>query len=454
MKSINLLLCFLFFIPALAQDHFAGMVTSKRVGILNIGMNPSELANLNSKFELQLFATSFNIANNKVAFKDLVDGKNVEDLIFKGNEAVNFNVDGEFAGPGFAFKLLNWGFAVTSQAHIKANIVDVDSNLGAALANTVINSNGNFTTIDNYGNQRINATAWGEVGFSVARKIFENSKHKINGGITFKLLFPGSYTNVGTGNFHGTITDYSGVLYLSGATANLNVAYSGNLAGNFNNSSDYTKSLFGNINGMATDIGFDYQLKGTGKSYKLKIGASLKNMGSMTFKSDNNYSTNYTLSIPVASTIPFYQGLNLDIFKDSNSVSDIEKNLLATGYLGKDAAPLNTDFKVKLPTVLNLYADIKIVSKLGITLFMQQKMNSNSGNEQITAQNIYSVTPRVSLGFFEAFIPISVNEISGTTSGFGFRLGGFFLGSNSIITALTSDTKQADFYTGFRIGIL
>jgi hypothetical protein len=453
MKSINLLLCFLFFIPALAQDHFAGMVTSKRVGILNIGMNPSELANLNSKFELQLFATSFNIANNKVAFKDLVDGKNVEDLIFKGNDAVNFNVDGEFAGPGFAFKLANWGFAVTSQAHIKANIVDVDSNLGAALTNTAINSIGGVSTIVNNGNQRINATAWGEVGFSVAHKIFENSKHKINGGITFKLLFPGSYTNVGTGNFHGTITDHSGVLYLSDATANLNIAYSGNLAGNFNNTNDYSKSLFGNINGIATDIGFDYQLKGSGKTYKLKIGASLKNMGSMTFKSDNNSSTNYTLSIPVATTIPVYQGLNLDIFKDSNSVSDIEKNLLTTGYLDK-TTPQNTDFNVKLPTVLNLYADIKIVSKLGITLFMQQKMNSNSRNEQITAQNIYSVTPRVSLGFFEAFIPISVNEISGTTSGFGFRLGGFFLGSNSIITALTSDTKQADFYTGFRIGIL
>ena len=35
-----------------------------------------------------------------------------------------------------------------------------------------------------------------------------------------------------------------------------------------------------------------------------------------------------------------------------------------------------------------------------------------------------------------------------------FRLGGFFLGSNSAITALTSDGKQADFYTGFRFGFL
>ena len=40
---------------ASAQDHFGGITTSKRVGILNVGMNPSELSNLKSKFEVQLF---------------------------------------------------------------------------------------------------------------------------------------------------------------------------------------------------------------------------------------------------------------------------------------------------------------------------------------------------------------------------------------------------------------
>jgi len=103
---------------------------------------------------------------------------------------------------------------------------------------------------------------------------------------------------------------------------------------------------------------------------------------------------------------------------------------------------------------LNLYADIKIIPKLNITLFTQQKINSNSGNNQITSQNIISATPRFSVGFFEAYIPVALNEVSGTTAGVGFSLGGFFLGSNSAITALTSDGKQADFYTGFRFGFL
>jgi hypothetical protein len=443
----SLLLVLLVSIASYSQDHFSGITTSKRVGILNIGLNPSELANLNNHFEVQLFSTSINASNNKIGFNDIINGNNLENILFKGSEPVNFNMDSEIIGPGFAIKLLNWGFAISSKGYIKGNLIDVDPNLGSALSNGVLNSVNNGTAlISSNSNQRMNATTWGEIGFSAAHKIFENKKNKINAGVTFKLLFPGAYANVGLDNFQGRITNNLGNLVLTNATANLNIAYSGNLGNDFTNVSDYTSSVFGNLQGVATDIGFDYQLLGSNKNYKLKVGASIKNIGSMTFKSESNYSTNYSLSIQGN------QSLNLNQFQNANGVNDIETTLLNSGFLNK--SPQNTDFNVKLPTTFNLYTDIKIASKFNVTLFTQQKINSNSNNDQIMSQNIISITPRVSLGIFEAYLPLTKNEISGTTGGFGFRLGGFFLGSNSILTALTSDTKQADFYTGFRFGIL
>ena len=443
----SLLLVLLVSIASYSQDHFSGITTSKRVGILNIGLNPSELANLNNHFEVQLFSTSINASNNKIGFNDIINGNNLENILFKGSEPVNFNMDSEIIGPGFAIKLLNWGFAISSKGYIKGNLIDVDPNLGSALSNGVLNSVNNGTVlISSNSNQRMNATTWGEIGFSAAHKIFENKKNKINAGVTFKLLFPGAYANVGLDNFQGRITNNLGNLVLTNATANLNIAYSGNLGNDFTNVSDYTSSVFGNLQGVATDIGFDYQLLGSNKNYKLKVGASIKNIGSMTFKSESNYSTNYSLSIQGN------QSLNLNQFQNANGVNDIETTLLNSGFLNK--SPQNTDFNVKLPTTFNLYTDIKIASKFNVTLFTQQKINSNSNNDQIMSQNIISITPRVSLGIFEAYLPLAKNEISGTTGGFGFRLGGFFLGSNSILTALTSDTKQADFYTGFRFGIL
>jgi hypothetical protein len=447
MKKILVLLCLLFILPIFAQDHFSGITTSKRVGIINMGMNPSELANLSSKFEVQLFAASLNVSNNKVGFKDIMNGNNLENQIFKGDGPVNFRADAEFYGPGAAVKLLGWGFAISSKGHIKANIIDVDPNLGDAFSNSVLNSFGSSTIISNKNNQRVNTTSWGEVGFSVARQLFKNEKHALNGGLTLKLMFPGSYANIGAGNFNGTVsTNILGNAELTNANANLNIAYTGNLANSFTNANDYTKSVFGNLNGLAADVGFDYQLKTSANGYKLKIGAALKNMGTMTFKSNENYSKDYKLEIQGN------ESLNLNQFENAGGIKDIETILLESGYV--TLVNNKKDFKVKLPTVLNLYADFKVIPKFNLTLFLQQKMTNNTENSQITAQNIFSVSPRFSLGFFEAYLPVSFNEISGTTAGAGFRLSGFFLGSNSILTAITSNTKQADLYMGYRFGFL
>ena len=460
MKKITLLLCTLFFIPTFAQDHFSGITTSKRVGILNASLNPSELSNLDSKFEVQLMSFSLNVANNKIGFSDIANGNDLENSIFNGTGPVSFNVDADFLLPGVAFKLLNWGFAVTTAGHIKTTVTDFDPNVGDAFINGALSSITSGTkTIPKTNNQRISAATWGELGFSASHKIFENEKNKISGGVTLKLLFPGSYANIGFGNFQGTFTTNTtnpsgpdfGKIILSNATADINIAYTGGLANSFTNTSDYTKSLFGNLNGMAADFGVNYQLKGAGKSYKLKIGAAVKNIGSMTFKGDDIYSKNYELKIEDT------QKLDLKKFENVSGIKEIEAafdNTDVNGINYLNNPETKKEFKVKLPTVLNLYADIKVISKLNVTLFLQQKMNSDSANDQITSQNIFSVTPRVSLGFFEAYLPVGVNEISGTTAGLGFRLGGFFLGSNSILTAVTNDSKQADFYTGFRFGFL
>lgn len=448
MKKITLIVCSFLFVSSYGQEHFSGITTSKRVGILNGNMNPSEFSNLNSKFEIQLFAPSINVSNNKIGFSDIVDGNDIESLLFAGGENVDFSLDAEIALPGVAFRLQKWGFAVSSKAHIKANVINVDAELGDAIVNDSELVDLVPTLINNSGNQRVNATIWGELGFSVARKIWENDKNRINGGITLKLLFPGSYANIGLSQFSGTINNNGLENKLNNANANLNIAYSGNFGESFSDSSDYTSSLFGNLNGMATDFGFDYQLKAD-KGYKLKVGASVKNIGSMTFKGDDNLSTDYKLNINDGPG----GGLDLNEFNDVEGLDDIENVLLShPEYFEKTEN--SKDIKVKLPTVFNLYADVKVISKLSVTVFMQQKMGDNEKDDQITSQNSFSVTPRITLGPFEAYLPIGNNEIAGTTAGFGFRLGGFFLGSNSIVTALTSDSKQADFYTGFRFGFL
>lgn len=444
MKQFTLFAVALFAFNAYSQEHFSGITTSKRVGILNGDMNPSEFANLSSKYEIQVFTMSVNMSNNKVGFKDLTKGEDLEALIFDGQGTVNFDISAAFQGPAFAMRYKKWGFGISSKAFIKASIIDLDSDLGNAIINDNLNSVDGITSVLSTNNQRVNATTYGEIGISAARNLYETEKHQINGGITFKLLFPGSYANLGLNNFTGDIINDANGTRLTNTNSTLNLAYSGNFGDSFNETSSYTKALFGGLNGFATDLGVDYQLLNEDKSYKLKVGASVRNIGSMTFKGDDNVSQNYALNIPSG------QSLDLDAFENAEGLKDVEDVLDNSGFFTKSNSI--ADFKVKLPTVLNFYADYKIISKVSVTAFLQQKMSDDNADDQVSAPNMFTVTPRATFGAFETFVPIGTNEISGGTIGLGFRLGGFFLGSNSVLSALTSDSKQADFYFGFRFG--
>lgn len=434
---------------AFSQNQFSGISTSSRVGILNATINPAELTNLSSRFEVNIFGLSINASNDQVSFSDLDSDTDIDEILFKGNTPVNARVDADILGPSFAMKWRKWGFAITTKAYAKFDMVDLDPAIGNAIINSELALS--TTVLDYDSNQRLSGTTYGEIGLSVARTLIENDKHKFSGGVTFKLLFPASYSNFGLSKLSGNITKVGGESYLTtDGPANLNIAYSGNLANSFTDSDNYTKSIFGGFNGFAGDIGVNYQLK-TDNKYKLNAGFSIRNIGTMTFKDDNNYKTDYTLNIQPNLQNPL--GLDLSVFEDIDNLRDIEDILIANNYLSK-TAPEKKEFKVKLPTSINAYVDYKLFRKLYISAFLQQKVNKDETNEQITTPNIFSITPRVNLGFFETYIPVTFHEISGTNIGFGFRLGGFYLGSSSLVSALISDSKQGDIYTGFRWAFL
>jgi len=429
-----------------AQEHFSGINTSRRTGLLNAAINPAELTNLKNDHEVNIFNFSANIANNKLTFGDLTGSdEDFEEMLFAGSEPVNMRADVEILGPAFGFKLEKWAFAISSGAKIKADVIDVNPALGRALTNGVTSVAEVDDIIANY-NQKTSATTWGEIGLSVARDLYNTEIHKVSAGATFKLLFPGSYANIGAGNFRGTVENNLGDVNLTDASGMVNVAYSGSLANDFTDSGNFTDFFAGGLNGSAVDIGVNYQWKDVDDTgYKLNAGLAVRNLGSMTFKDDNNVSRNYSLEVGPG------ESLDLNQFEDVDSLTELEDILLDNPEFFT-ASNAQSDFKVKLPTMISAYADVKLHSKWFASAYIQQKMNEDSDNQQISMQNIVTITPRYSGNFFEAYTPLSHNEISGFTAGVGFRLGGFFIGSGSLLSAAFTDTDQADAYFGFRFG--
>lgn len=82
MKNLFLSLTLITACYSYSQEHFSGISTSKRGGLLNANNNPAELVNMNSKFEVNVFNFSLGMANNKLSFNDLIDGSNLEDKNF------------------------------------------------------------------------------------------------------------------------------------------------------------------------------------------------------------------------------------------------------------------------------------------------------------------------------------------------------------------------------------
>lgn len=429
-----------------AQEHYSGISTSRRVGLLNANLNPAELTNMQGSYEVNIFNFSINAANNKMTFGDLVGGNDdFEEMLFAGNEPLNMRIDAEILGPAFAMKVNKWAFGISSAANVKASLVDINTTLGNAVTNGGVESISEVYEILDGDSQRATGVSWGEIGLSAARELFNNERHSVSAGVTFNLLFPGTYANMSTSRFSGTITNNFGDVALTNAQAQVNFAYSGSLAGDFSDSGNFTEFFAGGLNGLSTDIGVNYQWKAIDSTtYKINAGLAIKNLGSMTFKDDNNESTNYTLDVPEG------QSIDLNQFEDAESIEEIEDILLASGYLARTGG--SRDFKVKLPAMLTAYADVNVYKKWFITGYVQQKLNEDGENDQIVVQNIVSFTPRYSTKFFEAYTPLSFNEVSDFTAGIGFRLGGFFMGSGSILSAALGDTNQADAYLGFRIG--
>jgi hypothetical protein len=450
MKKCVFFASILFSLIASSQEHFNGMSTSTKVGMLNASINPAELPNLSKKFDVNFYGFSFVASNNKIGFDDIVNGDNLEELVFQGDESVNARINAEILGPGFAMRWKKWGFGFTTKAYAQFDIVDVNTSLGDAILND--NNLASITNLTTIGNQRLSGASYGEIGFSVGRTLVDNKRHKFNAGITLKLLFPGSYSNFGTSGFSGRLTDTgAGQVFLNNASGTINIAYSGNLAESFTDFSDYSNSIFGGLNGQAFDIGVNYQLKKKGKDkYLLNFGASVRNIGSMKFTNNNNRSTTYTLNVPNDLT-----GINLNDFQNADSLRDVEQILLSYGDAIFTKQNSTQDFKINLPSTVSLYADLRIVSKLFISTFYQTNLNKNEENDQISVPSVLTITPRITVGIFEAFLPVSSHEISGTNVGLGFRLGGFYLGTSSLVSAvITDNTKQADFYTGYRLMFL
>jgi len=440
-KSTLILLFLLIANSLFAQNSFIGIQNSQRKSMHSVGMNPAEINNLTRKFELNIFSIQGSLSNNILSFQDVLnESDDLLNFVFQNADGpVNIRTSVEIMGPSIGIRFKKWSFGFTTQTFNNAHLVDFDPKLGESLTIEQLSATNNIFTINSPYNQRININGWTELGFTGGIELLELGNHKLSIGGTFKLLFPYNYVNIGLDNINGTLVQDDSDFFLSNSTGAVNITYPEMILDEDNLTFSLSPFNFTSLNGIGFDLGANYQLKDE-KGTKLNAGITLRNFGGMTF-GQNQRNTTYRMNIPQNE---FFE-LNFE-----GNLEEVESRLTESGYFTIDRQ--REGIRSSLPTLIAAYGELKVTPIFYLSLYGQQNFSDMNRNEQVVNQNLLVITPRLLLGNFEIYSPWVNYEVAGITGGLGLRVGGFFIGSNSVLTGLIADTNQIDVHFGFSVG--
>lgn len=442
MKNFFLIFCICFITTqAYSQQSFIGIQNSPRKGMVHASMNPAELNHLFRKVEFNLFAVGATGGTNILSFQDVIKEEDPLDLAFdRADRPINVSAEVQVLGPSFGFKVNKWSFGFLSQAFVKGNIMDLEEDLGRALNDGGFQDDYYEIEINSSSNQRVNASGYAQLGLIIGREFWSKGNHLMTAGGSFNFFVPGAYVNMGLDNHQGKYIQNQDEFSLTNASGSLNTSYPENLEDGGFESRMVDRLSFNNISGFGMDLGLTHQWKKNGVA-KFSSGFTIKNLGSLNL-GEGQINNSYVMDIPEG------QSFRLDLLE--GDLDEIESQLLSSGYFTKSSQA--DKLKASLPAMLSVYTDLRVSRVFQISIYGQRRLSGQSNNNLLFVQNVFAVTPRLTLGGFEIYSPWANYEVSGLTGGAGIRLGGFFVGSQSVLTGFFSDTQQIDAHIGLSLG--
>jgi outer membrane protein OmpA-like peptidoglycan-associated protein len=450
MKKITLLM--LFFISAICVEaqSYIGFLTDNYSGVNSLIANPANITDSRFKTDINLAGASVFGGNDYYGLNIMDAIKDDYDFDLDATKSPsndnNIALNADIMGPSFMFNLnKRSSIAIFTRVRSMVNVNEINGN-----TIDVIDDEDTDDFNVNEGDFNIFGQGWAEVGLTYARVLMNKEQHFLKGGLSLKYL-----QGLGSGYVHG-----------KNVTVNYDADGAGPDTGSFDSTGELTYGRFAEFDndnydydlpkatGFGVDLGVVYEwrpnhadytktnangdtytLKHKNK-YKLKLGLSLTDLGSINYKegSEDVYDINNT-------------GINEDDFDNADDIEDF----LNTFYTLSEA---NTGYKTNLPTALHLNADWSFSNHFYVNLNTDFALTKKGKENTSRISNIASLTPRFESRWFSFYVPLSVVEHNGFQAGAGLRMGPLYLGSGSVISALTSDnTKGADVYAGLKIPV-
>jgi hypothetical protein len=426
-------------------QSYLGFFQDNYAGVQSVLFNPSSIVDSRFKTDVNLFSMSASAGNDMYGVNILDVLKTGYDFDTQAEKSFSLNnnvvMNNDVMGPSFMFNIApKHSLAIYTRARTFLNVHNVNGNLVNELTN-----NASSTYNLNIGSPNAVGNSWGELGLSYAAVLLQNGSHFLKGGVTAKYI-------QGIANYHFQAKNVT-VNFNENILLPQNSTYTTTGTATYGSSQDFATNSDINIDrkstGLGLDLGLTYEwrpeydasradinsLKELNK-YKLRVGLSLTDLGSMSYEKGvrNSYNLNKTIT-----QADYDNASNIDeFFKNNYAATPINDNV--SSYL-PTAFHADIDYNIHNKFYINLNGDLNVVDK--------NKLNQSS------VANRVSLTPRFESRWFSFYVPISYFEYTNQTQiGAGIRTGVFFVGSGSVVSNLvSSNSKGADFYMGVKIPV-
>jgi hypothetical protein len=409
--------------PAFAQS-FLGPHTSNFDPLKMVYFNPAGMANSEMRWQVNILSFDIRASNDFISLKGLKGiasgGEFDRNRFFQENfngEPVNVQADVDVRGPGFMFAFGKNAISFSTRSRAIVAINDLDETFASSLFNyedRIIQYLPSFSDV----RTTAGANVYNEFSLGYARKIIDKDKHSLSAGVNVKLLNKVFYAGF-TGNGIDFQKSYSvdDSLINVGSTQ-FEIAVSNDLE------DDQFKYRWA-IDGVAFDFGAEYTYGGNiGGKYRLKVGAAVNDFGVLKqqYGSSSRFFVGNGRDVPVSSLIDSEGEMrNFDEVLDS---------------LGTRTTP-SGKMDIRLPSVMHLYADVRLVSQLYV--FAGIQLNPFSFKNVDKLANLptrLQIIPRFETKLIGVYAPLSWDKFAGFSSGAGFRIGQFSVGSSNIISSV------------------
>lgn len=436
MKKFYILSYFALFISVQSfSQSYIGHSVDNYAGVHGLIYNPSSIVSSRFRTDINLFSASAFAGSDYFAL-NLSDATSSEtDFSFEEdakrfpNDENNFFFNVDILGPSFMFNLNRKNsIGVITRMRGMFNINQINGKLYESVSD-------GFDSDEDYDFNSENLTgtvhAWAEIGLSYGRILLNKQKHLLTGGVTIKYLQGAGSIFIDADGLQGNYTAATETLESQGS---LNYGATQGFDSddiNFDNLSD----------GYGLDLGFTYEWHPEREDddtryfqdpYKLKVGVSVTDIGSI--KYDNAETTSYNMNASVSTST--YQE-DVEEFLDNN-YNNTQEDQTA---------------EIKLPTAFHLLVDYRLSKKFLISA--QTNYSLVGSDKKLSTKIINSITlaPRLETKWFSFFAPISYREHGDFAFGGGLRFGPLSVGSGSVFSNLMSDSKTTDLFFGLKIPV-